>query len=248
MYVCITCAPVLSQRGETDRQTRPQTQRCSGWLLGRVFSTSLGFLGVISPRLVGRWVADIKRSLVKDLNPIIAVKPEYRASVQHGATQLFQMYEADMNGHHHAVFKISKVNSKTKTEHVRQLLAQGEDGLTPREKEKKLVEKQLQSAAGIDYEDEGDGADEGKTTYEQEDRSGGAPHMQGEPDNCPYPLPSVEGNDSGKSHKTSTSNGDELEEYDEDASLGMGQEHAPADKVKVAELLSLPLPKRPDIA
>ena len=36
-----------------------------------------------------------------------------------------------MNGRHHAVVKIStEANSKIKTEHVRQLLQQGENGLS----------------------------------------------------------------------------------------------------------------------
>jgi hypothetical protein len=39
--------------------------------------------------------------------------------------------EQDMNGRHHAVVKIStEANSKIKTEHVRQLLQQGENGLS----------------------------------------------------------------------------------------------------------------------
>ena len=172
----------------------------------------------------GRWVADIKRSLVKDLNPIIGVKPEFRASVQHGATQLFQTYETDMNGRHHAVIRISNVNGKTRTEHVRQLLAQGEFGSTPGEAEE----------AGSD-----------DSTYEQGEESMDGPRpMQGEPEDCPYPLPTVEGDDNGKSHKTSTSNGGELEEYDEEASLGMGHEH-PEEKVKVRDL-QLVRPARSD--
>ena len=148
------------------------------------------------------------------------------------------MYETDMNGRHHAVIKISNVNSKTKTEHMRQLLEQGGNGMTPRAMERERVVKQLKTAAGGSYEDEDDEGNE-DSTYEQGERSEDGPTpMQAEPEDCPYPLPSVEGEDNGKSHKTSTSSGDELEEYDEDASLGIGHEH-PAEKVKVGELCSL---------
>lgn len=181
---------------------------------------------------------------MKDLNPIVEVKPEFRASVQHGATQLFQTYEKDMNGRHHAVIRLSNVNGKTKTEHVRQLLEQGEYGSTPRAAGSRsdLVSEPYPAEPypadqGEDAEAGGAGAEE-TTTYEQgeEDMSGPRP-MQGEPGDCPYPLPSVEGDDNGKSYKTSTSDGGDLEEYDEDASLGMGHEH-PAEKVKVRDLIS----------
>jgi len=59
-----------------------------------------------------------------------------------------------------------------------------------------------------------------------------------EPDSCPYPVVNMEETDNGKSHRTSTSDGDEIDEYDEDAEMGLGSTVPETVQVHTLETMS----------
>ena len=59
-----------------------------------------------------------------------------------------------------------------------------------------------------------------------------------EPYSCPYPVVKMEETNNGKSHRTSTSDGDEIDEYDEDVEIGLGSE--------VPETVQVHAPERRD--
>ena len=143
------------------------------------------FKEYIIHRLEEPKMADIKRSLVKDLNPVIDIAASGQAKVKHGTQGelLFQVMENDMNGIHHALYMVKRNAGGPgahETQHIRSFM--------------------LEDASAEQHGTTGAGAS----------RSG-VPKGSAEPATCPYSVKDIT-TAAGQHSRTSKTSDDNLEE------------------------------------
>ena len=152
--------------------------------------------------------ADIKRSLFKDLNPVIDVQPSGQRKARAGARGeiLFRLMERDMNGRHHNVYMLKRhVGGQGihEVQHIRSFML--DDAADRVDDIKESGDKHSGVASQVDPTDDED-------TDDIE-----------EPAACPYKVEDIT-ESAGKHSRTVTTEGDAVEKSKDEGELGIGKE------------------------
>lgn len=156
-------------------------------------------------------MADIKRSIVKDLNPVIDVLPtgKEKAKVGSKGQILFHLMEDDMNGMHHALYMIKRDaggSGRHEIQHIRSFLVD-------------QAETQAQDSDHIDGKTNNAGTAVGS-------ERAGVPNNRGkdvaEPATCPYKVSDIT-DSAGQHSRTTQTESDAISESKDEGKLVVGK-------------------------